>query len=115
MVFFEKYCQYSDFLTLESRTEVGVGVLVHVLSLVPAPEDAELTERTKVGFEPKGWLSFNVDAASGVRWLGGAGVPVRVMPTAVMPALKKSMYQYHLSIVEMTIPSAAIDEDSIGN
>jgi hypothetical protein len=65
VVFFEKYCQYSDFLTLESHTEVGVGVLVHVTSLVPVPEDAELTERSKVGFEPKGWLSFNVDAASG--------------------------------------------------
>ena len=103
MIFFKKYCQYSDFdfLTLDSRTEVGVGVLVHGTSLVPAPEDAELTERTKVGFEPKGWLSFNVDSASGsgVRWLGGAGVPVRVMPTAAMPALKKIMYQYHLSIV----------------
>ena len=74
MVFFEKYCQYSDFLILESRTEVGVGVLVHETSLVPAPEDDELTERTKVGFDPKGWLSFNVDAGSGVRWLGGAGV-----------------------------------------
>ena len=117
MVFFEEYCQYSDFLTLESRTEIGVGVLFHVTSLVPALEDAELTERTKVGFEPKGWLSFNVDSASGsgVRWLGGAGVPVRVMPTAAMPALKKLMYQYHLSIFEMIIPSAAIDEDSIGN
>ncbi len=81
MVFFEKYCQYSDLLLLELRLEVGVGVLVHVTSLVPAPEDAELTERTKAGFEPKGWVSFNVDSGSGVRWVGGAGV-AGVMPTA---------------------------------
>jgi hypothetical protein len=52
VVFFEKYCQYSDLLLLELRLEVGVGVLVQATSLVLAPEDAELTECTKAGVEP---------------------------------------------------------------
>jgi hypothetical protein len=84
VVFFEKYCQYSDLLLLELRLEVGVGVLDQATSLVLAPEDAELTERTKAGVEPpppKGWLSCNVDSGSGVSWEGGAGM-AGVMPTA---------------------------------
>lgn len=118
VVFFEKYCQYSDLLLLESRLEVGVGVLVHATSLVPAPEpeDAELTERTKAGFEPKGWLSFNVDGGSAVGWVGGSGMAgVTPIAATTVPELERQINVPVSPICSyITIPPAAIDEDSTG-